>query len=63
MGIGCLALLFSISLYFVDKKGSAILDSLNPTEAMANLMEKTDDLTNPSETDDEDLELTEAFSP
>jgi len=58
MGIGCLALLFAISLFFVDKKGSAILDSLNPTEAMANLMAKTDDLTNPSDTtDEEDLEL------
>ena len=28
-----MALLFAISLYFVDKKGSALLDELNPAEA------------------------------
>lgn len=59
MGIGCLAFLFAVSLYFVDSKGSAILDLLNPVEDEdEDKSSKTDDLTIPSDTTDEDeLEL------
>lgn len=62
MGIGCLALLFAISLYFVDKRYSEILDSLNPTEAMAKLTEeeKTDEYGTSDTMSEDDLELMES---
>lgn len=62
MGIGILALLFAISLYFIDKKGSEILDALNPTEEMAKLAGMNDEITNASDTSEEDMELTEQSS-
>jgi hypothetical protein len=33
MGIGCINLVFVLTLYFVDKKGSAVLDKINPLES------------------------------
>lgn len=32
MGIACVNLIFVLTLYFVDKKGSEILDLVNPLE-------------------------------
>ncbi|CAD8114867.1 unnamed protein product [Paramecium sonneborni] len=32
MGIGCVNLIFVLTLYFVDKKGSEVLDRINPLE-------------------------------
>ncbi|CAK60131.1 unnamed protein product (macronuclear) [Paramecium tetraurelia] len=32
MGIGCVNLIFVLTLYFVDKKGSEVLDKINPLE-------------------------------
>lgn len=53
MGIGCVNLLFVLTLYFVDKKGSEILDLINPLEREEE-DETSDDDSIPSDLTDED---------
>lgn len=52
MGIGCLNLVFVLTLYFIDEKGSVVLDKINPLESEEE-QDSTSDDSFPSDLTDE----------
>ncbi|CAD8202056.1 unnamed protein product [Paramecium pentaurelia] len=64
MGIGCVNLIFVLTLYFVDKKGSEVLDKINPLEGNSdqNSSSTSDDSVASDLTDEDEREYIEMKS-